>query len=177
MRYLLLICFTGLSLFAVGQTTVSGSDDSEMAALIRKTEAVKRKKELVNDLQSNSDFESGAIKEFERYYQAMLTQDVNTMYSMMSDVYRKAVDYNAYLQKERYQVDEVHLEKVQFGGETCALVRGYMMANTSQLGVLKLPVKLCLFREGDAWHVYANPYETLMFTLPEGKNMKSPCSF
>jgi len=177
MRCVLLICFTGLSLCAMGQTTVSGSDDKDLAALMNKTEAVKRKKELVNDLTSNSDFESGVIKEFERYYQAMLTQDVNTMYSMMSDLYREVVDFNAYLQKERYQVNKVHLKKVLFEGETCALVRGYMMANTSQLGDVKLPLKLYLFREGEAWHVYSNPYETMMLTLPEGKKLKSPCSF
>jgi hypothetical protein len=177
MRYVLLICFTGLSHFSWGQTAVSSTDDKNLATLMNKTEGSRRKQEFINDIQPQSDFEEGVVKEFERYYHAMMTHDTSTMYNMMSNLYRKVVDYNAYVQKERYQILKVHLRKAQFEGETCALVRGYMMANTAQLGEVKLPLKLYLFNEDGAWHVYANPYENLMFTLPEGKSVKKPCTF
>ena len=177
MRNLLLLCFIGFSALSLAQSSVSPGDDKALQTLINKTERGSRKQEFLNDYEPQSDFERGVVMEFERYYRALMTQDVNTTYNMMSNLYRKVVDFNSYTDKERYQISKVHMMKVQFSGETCALARGYMMANTAQLGTVKVPLKLYLFLEEGSWHVYKNPYETIMFTLPEGKNVKKPCTF
>lgn len=181
MRILLFSMLLGLCTLACAQQPVSDRD-SGLEALMNKVEGNSKSapsKSIVNNFKAEDGkaFQQGASDMVEKYYKAILDDDLITAYGLMSKTYRKAVSLQNYLKKDRLALQEVLISKIKFEGETCAKVSGTTKGVAgNRIGAVAIPVRLRIFVEDGQWVIFSNPYQQMGFTLPNADKVKFPCN-
>lgn len=180
MRYLLFGLIIAWQVAGWAQVPVSESGDKEMEALMHKVENTSNKGGSYSSSYKVDTANPAQVEvaEFsEKYFKAMMSEDLTATYQMMSKDYREAVSLQNYLRKDHVKLISVELANVEFGTDTCARLLGNTRSVAGRLGEINIPLKLRIFKEDGKWVVYSNPYEQVGFTLPKAKNIKYPCEF
>ncbi len=180
MRYLLFAVIFACQVAGFAQVPVSQTGDKEMEALMNKVEKTTEKGGTYTSVyQVDASIPSQVeVAEFsEKYFKAMIADDLTSTYQMMSKDYRAAVSLQNYLRKDHIKLLSVELAKVEFGTDTCARLLGSTRSVAGRLGEVAIPLRLRIFKEDGKWVVYSNPYEQVGFTLPKAKDIVFPCEF
>jgi len=182
MRMMIFVLLTSCSIAVQAQQGVTRQGDTGLEALMNKVEGQsdEQTKRLINDFKAEEgkDYQTGAAEMAERYYKAILEDDLIAAYELMSKTYRKAVSLQNYLKKDRIKLQEVHITGLKFASEQCARVSGTTKGVAgNRIGSLALPVRLRIFLEDGRWVVHSNPYQQMGFQLPNAKGMSNPCKY
>lgn len=161
------------------QDPVSQPRDKEIEAIMARVEGREQKPEFeINyEIEPGNEDEKAMIDALDQYLRLLAEDDVQATYDMLWSVYRKVVRFSDYAKKDRVAPHNASVVRAWYDGD-CALFRGSMVANTgTAMGVMRIPLKVHIFKEEGGWRVYKNPYEVAGFMNPKGRNIKPPCSF
>jgi len=173
--FILLTGWTSL----VAQPPVTPKRDKDLEALMKRVESRAPKEiKFVHKYTAESDTQKMIIGQVVRYWNALGADKLDESYAMMSDGYRKAISFSTYAKMKRIGINEVTIETLDVVDDKCARVRGTMWGNVgAPIGMMRVPMAIFIFKEGENWHVYQNPYNQGGFKLPMAASFKVPCRF
>ena len=182
MKYLMILLIACIVPQAFSQKKdVSPAYDNDIQKIINKVEGKQEVSTTVeNNFKPETEAQKELNKEIESYWNALLKEDFVTTYSMMCKGYQDVVSLSKYLSKRRLKPSKGLIRSVEFKGEDCVRVKGYLWGadGASAMGTLKVPLHRVMFKEDGKWKIFENPYRNLMgITPPKARKFKAPCEF
>jgi len=179
MRTSLTLLLIAVTASLTAQEPVSQPRDKEIEEIMARVEGKesKPKFEIIYEIEGHNENEKSMIAALDRYLNYLAESDIQASYAMLWSGYRKAVRFSDHAKKDAVEPHIARVTRAWYEGD-CALFRGTLKADTgTAMGVMRIPLKIHIFKEEGEWRVYQNPYEVGGFMNPKGRQIKPPCSF